>query len=411
MSQEVGSPILQLLVAACQQAQLPLEAFLEGLDLRLEDLSNPSARLDWEALTIILDRILAWVGNDALFEAMMSEAPSLLVPKGQCQDLFPDVQTFFVWMVSSLPTLLHRNLQTTTRILEHGRILCEHYIPRPYRPCRALAIASVGLFRGAPRLFGLPDARVECTFDDRCGLYRITLPAEPAPLAGGVAEAAGGRVFSAAATRASSYLLDGVKQSPWFARLGQTMLLSPSLTELGITLEEGMRLFAGCSVGSLWILQAEGAMQCVHAWGSGGEAVHMLTSGTRIIGRAELPPEASLTAAERQNVQEMLDWASIAVDRILEGAKRSEPREIQAAFTDGLGLTARQRQVLFLLVQGLSDKEIAQAIGTSPKTIGHQVGILLRKGGVTCRTALANQCLTNRFAVDFACAEQELISS
>jgi DNA-binding CsgD family transcriptional regulator len=173
------------------------------------------------------------------------------------------------------------------------------------------------------------------------------------------------------------------------------MLLSRSLKDLGLMLEEGLRLLAGCSAGSLWVLQVEGEMQCVHAWGSGGETVHMLTSGTRIIGRAELPPEAALTDSERQIAQEMLAWASIAMDRIQGGARRSEPREIQAAYTDGLALTARQRQVLFLLVQGLSDKEIALAIGTSPKTIGHQVGILLRKGGVTCRTALANQCLTS----------------
>ena len=61
-----------------------------------------------------------------------------------------------------------------------------------------------------------------------------------------------------------------------------------------------------------------------------------------------------------------------------------------------LKLTARERQILALLVQGHSDKQIAQALGTSPKTVSHQVGGLLRKSGAGNRTALARLCLADR---------------
>jgi DNA-binding CsgD family transcriptional regulator len=411
MFQEVGSPILQLLLAACQEAKLPRAALLEGLNFRPEAMGNPGARLDWEDLTLILDRILAAAGNEARFVALMAEGPRLLVPNSQCETLFPDFQTFFVWMVSSLPALLHHNLQTSTRILGSGRILCEHYIPQPYRPCRALALASVGIFRGAPRVFRQPDALVDCSFDGRCGLYRITLPCQSLGPAGSRAQKDEFRIALVEAERAASYLLDGVNHSSWFTRLGQSLLAAPDLMELSSQLQEGLSFFAGCRSGSLWVLDAEGDMVCLRTWGNGTGTpqIRMLTVGTRVIGRVELPAEANLTPEEQQTVQDMLAWASIPIDRLLEAAKKSSAREVNDSFLEGLDLTSRQKEVLFLLVQGLSDKEIAQTVGTSPKTIGHQVGVLLRKGGVSCRTALANLCLTGHSASSVCLAKEALV--
>lgn len=51
------------------------------------------------------------------------------------------------------------------------------------------------------------------------------------------------------------------------------------------------------------------------------------------------------------------------------------------------GLTDREMQVLLLLVQGLTNKEIASALGISTKTAGHHVQHVLEKLGVTTRAA------------------------
>ena len=53
------------------------------------------------------------------------------------------------------------------------------------------------------------------------------------------------------------------------------------------------------------------------------------------------------------------------------------------------GLTAREVQVLRLLVDGFSDREIAAALSISPKTAGHHVEHILAKLGVDSRTAAA----------------------
>jgi DNA-binding CsgD family transcriptional regulator len=51
------------------------------------------------------------------------------------------------------------------------------------------------------------------------------------------------------------------------------------------------------------------------------------------------------------------------------------------------GLTSREGEVLRLLAGGLSDREIAESLSTSPRTVGGHVTNLLGKLGVDSRTA------------------------
>jgi predicted ATPase/DNA-binding CsgD family transcriptional regulator len=62
------------------------------------------------------------------------------------------------------------------------------------------------------------------------------------------------------------------------------------------------------------------------------------------------------------------------------------------------GLTPRERDVLRLLTDGLSDREIAAALFISPRTAGYHVSNLLGKLGVESRTAAAALALRLGFA-------------
>ncbi|KAB8189233.1 AAA family ATPase [Nonomuraea phyllanthi] len=55
----------------------------------------------------------------------------------------------------------------------------------------------------------------------------------------------------------------------------------------------------------------------------------------------------------------------------------------------GSELSPREREVVRLLVTGLGNKEIAQALSRSPKTVAAQINSAMRKLGVSSRTALA----------------------
>ena len=385
MALEVACPLVHLLVAVRRQAGLPTEGMFRGLRFQAANLAVPFARIDWEDFTILLDRALEELGSEAAFEASMAETARCLIPARLCQDIFPDLQTFYVWMGSVSARRLHTNLQTSARAVEGGRVLMEHHIPLPYRPSRALALASAGTFRGAARLLGLPDALVECTFDERSGFYQVTppdlrdrvLPLPENPYA------------------FEFFRPEEIERMRTFLRQGIEFLGAASLRELCARLEEGLRIHGGCPAGNLW-LRKDGRLQPVHAWGrpDACACARMLTLGSRILGRLDFAGPGGGDPLEQEAFEELLAWASVALDRWEEGRTGTSSGDPLA----WLKLTAREREVLALLVQGNSDKQIAQVLGTSPKTVSHQVGGLLRKSGAGNRTGLARLCLGGREA-------------
>ena len=61
------------------------------------------------------------------------------------------------------------------------------------------------------------------------------------------------------------------------------------------------------------------------------------------------------------------------------------------------GLTRREREVLRLLADGRSDREIASALSISPKTVGLHVSHLMAKIGVTTRAAVVAHAYRHGF--------------
>jgi HD-GYP domain-containing protein (c-di-GMP phosphodiesterase class II)/DNA-binding CsgD family transcriptional regulator len=75
-----------------------------------------------------------------------------------------------------------------------------------------------------------------------------------------------------------------------------------------------------------------------------------------------------------------------AVSAILQAAgfrAGSAPRAFPA------GLTGREVEVLRLVARGMSNKQVAAALGLSPKTVGHHVAHVYAKAGVSTRAAAA----------------------
>ncbi len=92
-----------------------------------------------------------------------------------------------------------------------------------------------------------------------------------------------------------------------------------------------------------------------------------------------LAPHLALAHIHSQNLTTL---------RSLQGADIPDP----AALT-GLGLTAREAEVLHWIVQGKRDAEIAEILRSSPRTIQKHVQSVLLKLGVETRTAASTEAL------------------
>lgn len=72
----------------------------------------------------------------------------------------------------------------------------------------------------------------------------------------------------------------------------------------------------------------------------------------------------------------------LAVRSTIDGSDASTPAPVDL---DGLGLTAREREVITLLIQGLTQKEIARKLVISTNTVGTHIQRILLKLGVHTR--------------------------
>ena len=53
------------------------------------------------------------------------------------------------------------------------------------------------------------------------------------------------------------------------------------------------------------------------------------------------------------------------------------------------GLTDVQREIVLLVERGLTNREIAAQLGTTPGWVGTQIGRIVQRLGLTCRADIA----------------------
>lgn len=121
------------------------------------------------------------------------------------------------------------------------------------------------------------------------------------------------------------------------------------------------------------------------AWAQMGvpyqQALTMAFSGDSDLMRGSLEVLDELGAiAVRDRVRQMMREHGFTVGRGKSASTRANPD----------GLTRRQMEVLRLLVEDLSDREIAERLFISPKTVGHHVSAILTKLGVESRRQAAD---------------------
>jgi DNA-binding NarL/FixJ family response regulator len=102
--------------------------------------------------------------------------------------------------------------------------------------------------------------------------------------------------------------------------------------------------------------------------------------------RKDIEPDAlvrALIGATRGDLAMTRELAARLVSQLLHGRREGEEAGGLEALSD------REREVLTLLSQGRTDRQIAERLGISMRTVGHHVGHILRKLGAENRAEAA----------------------
>jgi DNA-binding CsgD family transcriptional regulator len=85
--------------------------------------------------------------------------------------------------------------------------------------------------------------------------------------------------------------------------------------------------------------------------------------------------------------------AVIDAEAWVAGLEQAQPTAPSGTAVDAAGLSPREREVLYLLAAGMSDREIAGALSISYRTVTNHVASILAKLDVPTRTAAATQAV------------------
>jgi DNA-binding NarL/FixJ family response regulator len=105
----------------------------------------------------------------------------------------------------------------------------------------------------------------------------------------------------------------------------------------------------------------------------------------------DLSPDALQRAVRGIRSGDLAMSRSMAADVIQHLATAANRPPTSADPTALSGISAREREVLALLADGLTDREIADRLGISPRTVETHVGSLLSKLGVRNRAQAARR--------------------
>jgi DNA-binding CsgD family transcriptional regulator len=148
---------------------------------------------------------------------------------------------------------------------------------------------------------------------------------------------------------------------------------APSMLDLGECTCVGRRILFG--------EPKAGRRFSVHAHPrDNGQALFAVFSSTTRWDNTESVKALALDLTER---------ARVVVDRVGAMPEAADTSEDPAKGLDWYLFTAREIEILKLVAAGLTNKQIARELGSSPNTVRNQIHAVFRKTGVSNRTELA----------------------
>jgi len=167
------------------------------------------------------------------------------------------------------------------------------------------------------------------------------------------------------------------------------VVLTPTLAASVLTAEAEWSRVDGASDPERWAGSAEAWEALSHPWPS----AYARWRQAEALLAARAPRGAARSALTRAWTLASTHGAALLVTEIQALARRARieliARPDKPRPGDELGLTSRERDVLALLAEGRTDRQIAEALFISPRTVAMHVSSILTKLGVTNRGGAA----------------------
>lgn len=381
---EVSGLIIRMLLEGCRRRGIDPRPLVEGLPFARDP---GRERYAWDDFAVFDERVAEAVGGPWRLAAFLRDEVALDRRLQAIAGLFVSPRLLFLFLPDRMASRMFWNLGTRVEELPDGRIRWEIRLPDRYRTSPAFFVGSVGTCEGLPRLVGHPRAQVDAELSERHAVYTIRPPASRT-IGGRIARLRGPPMNDPA-------LLDEALEmglghsfvADLTGRLGRTLVESPDeatlLQRLTSLLRERFltRYVAFVNQGgeSHVLLREEPVPP--------EKVVRDLQLGERTLGRLEI--DLPGTGDHRAILDALVPWIALAFDRV-----GRRPEEIEArlgAAIEAWRLTPRQAQALEGIVRGRSNKQIAEALGTTVKTVELHVGLLLKKTGCDGRAALVGK--------------------
>jgi DNA-binding CsgD family transcriptional regulator len=390
---EVTNSMIIETLRGCRIRGVDATPLLEVFGGEREAVLNPRGRCNWEHFAVFQDRTLELLGGSRAMEDMIAGLMRGLAFMRIFASIVANVRSLYLIGMERIGRSALPHIGGHIEQLDDDRLSLEATIPDRYRGCIALHHGTIGLMRAYPTLLGLPEAIVDAEVAPRRLFASISLP-HSKDLRSRLQ-----RSIRSLANRfhddSGDFLPDVFDEASIEERsreLAQALDRSQDLPTLADNILQIFR-DAWCTRWARleWM---DGAS--IRYLDRGGPAParrcsRTLTIGDREVGRLLVDHPALVVDADSPMLRRIIVHVSAALDKLIQphGAPRRERGEDLAL---RWRLPKRQQEALLLLLRGLSNKEIAGAMGCSVKGIEAHVSRLLRRAGVTSRAELISRC-------------------
>ena len=302
----------------------------------------------------------------------------------------------------------YRILAQRLDVLPDESIRIECSIPSEYRDCPAFFRATTGVLRVLPRFVGARDAIVETEIRVRHAVHYVLPPPS------GTVAARFSRVLDSSLQRLVGVLPDSPEEAAAdiativnlandgqavehiAQSVGRRLASHVLLDELAQDVLGVAREYLCCHRVAIWVQHStDGPLELVASFVEGSAAGEVLSCGFSLsvggtaVGRLEIDLPSGNEEEHRRLARALLPWMGLGIMSCSNPRPGDANRLGRAAARAAeWRLTPAEYRVLELLLRGLSNHEIGQALGCSPRTVEAHVRRILRKSGHNGRAVL-----------------------